>query len=53
MKILKTICALFLFSNLVVSCTTDDIVIEEEKKSIVNPQLTGDDGKVVDETKKG
>lgn len=53
MKILKNILVLILFSNLIGSCTAEDIAIEEEKKSIIDPHATGDEKKEIDETEKG
>lgn len=53
MKILKSIFILILFTNLVVSCTDDDIIEVHETNAIENIQASGGDGEEVDQTKKG
>ena len=53
MKILKSIFILILFSNLIISCTVDDITEETETNTIKNTQAISDDEKVIDETEKG
>ena len=53
MKILKSIFVLILFSNLVSSCTVDDISEGTETNLIEsNIQATGENDGIVDETKK-
>jgi hypothetical protein len=54
MKILKSIFILILFSNLVSSCTVDDISEDTETNSIENNiQATGENSGEVDQTEKG
>ncbi len=53
MKILKSILILILFSNLIISCTAEDIAEELETNAVENIQATGSDGEEVNETEKG
>ncbi len=52
MKILKIIFILILFSNLIVSCTIDEIIEEQETSTTENKQATGDETEDIDETEK-
>ena len=53
MKILKSTFILMLLSNLVISCTADDINEESEQNLIENIQATGGDEDNIDPTEKG
>jgi len=52
MKTLKSIFILILFSNLITSCTVEDIIEEQETNATENVQATGGDEDDIDQTEK-
>ncbi len=53
MKILKSIFILVFFSNLIISCTADDIEEEQEMNTTEKEQSTNGSGEDLDQTEKG